>query len=183
MREAFQTFPSYAGCRRECFPDFPCGTRLSGSVFSSCHLSCQKLSSSHFSLCPSISLPPHVSLCPFFPSSIYVSRTYLAIPIKMREKSRDRTRLSNQSIVYRESNQKIWAQTVKIVYNTYHENENCECRHELRTNNGGRSRTWSESKRRRLNLISVLARWRSPMIVRYYGGHYFSESTKRHGLV
>lgn len=44
----------------------------------------------------------------------------------MREKSRDRTRLSNESIVYRGSNHKIWEQTVKILYDTYHENENCE---------------------------------------------------------
>jgi len=101
------------------FPDLPWGTGLSGSAFSSCHLSCQKLSSSHFSLYPSISLPPHVSLQPFVPSSIYVSRTHLAISIKMREKSSDRTRLSNKGIVYRWSNQKIWAQTIKILYDTY----------------------------------------------------------------
>lgn len=85
-----ETSLSYTGVGENVsFPDFPCGTRLSGSAFSSCHLSCQKLSSSHFSLYPSISLPPRVSPRPFFLSSIYVSHTHLAISIKMCEKSRD----------------------------------------------------------------------------------------------
>lgn len=44
----------------------------------------------------------------------------------MREKSRDRMRLSNERIVYHEFNQKTWTQTIKILYDTYQENENCE---------------------------------------------------------
>lgn len=98
-RAASQTPPSYAGVGENVsFPDFPRGTGVIRIRFQFLPLIVPKaILEPFFPL--SLDFPP--SLRPFFPSSIYVSRIHLAISIKMREKSRDRTRLSNESIVYR----------------------------------------------------------------------------------
>lgn len=121
-KEASQALGSHAKIVREnvSFPDFPCGTGLSRSAFSSCHLSCQKLSSSHFSVYPSISRPPSSH-----PSAAVLSFIHLCLSHSPRNldknarkiaRSRERTRLSSKSIVYRGFNPKIQAQTVKILY-------------------------------------------------------------------